>query len=102
MQILLRVRKREKYEFSGIAKINQTRSSFITDDGKIYDTTKSKYFCCKSGQLGLDKRLSTVFADGILHIRPLLIFHGQGLHIKNSKKEKWDKSCSSIVKECLV
>lgn len=60
MQILLRVRKRGKYELADIAKIDQIGLSFITDDGKIYDTTKSKYFCCKSGQLGLDKRLSTV------------------------------------------
>ena len=44
---------------------------------------------------GLDKRQCTVqltvFADGIPRIRPLLTFRGQGLRIKNSEKEQWDK-----------
>lgn len=46
-------------------------------------------------QSGLDKQQCTmqltVFLDGIPHIRPLLIFHGQGLPIKSRRKEQWDK-----------
>ena len=33
----------------------------------------------------------TVFAEGIQRIKPLLVFRGQGLRIKNSKKEQWHK-----------
>ena len=46
-------------------------------------------------QSGLDKQQCTmqltVFLDGIPHIRPLLIFHGQGLPIKSRRKEQWDE-----------
>lgn len=66
---LLRLKKRRKYELADTASINQTGSSFITDDKKTYDVTNSKDTWCKSGQSGLDKRQCgvqlTVFADGI-------------------------------------
>ena len=92
---LLQVTKRGKYELAYIANMDQTGSSLITDDGKTYETTNSKDVWCKSGQSGLDKRQCTVqvsvFADGIPRIRLLLIFRGQGLRIKNSEKEQWDK-----------
>ena len=39
---LLRVRKRGKYELADIANMGQTGLSFITDDGKTYETTNSK------------------------------------------------------------
>ena len=67
--------------------------SFIIDDGKTYQTTNSKDVWCKSSQSGIDKLQCTVqltvFAEGIRRIRPLLIFRGQGLSIKNSKKEQF-------------
>ena len=34
---------------------------------------------------------STFFADGIPCIRPLLIFRGRGIHVKNSEKEQLNK-----------
>ena len=71
---LLRVKKRRKYELADIASMDQTESSFITDDKKTYDVTNSKDTWCKSGQSGLDKRHCgvqlTVFADGISPFSP--------------------------------
>ena len=75
--------------------MDQTRSSFIIDDCKTYETTNFKDVWCKSGQLGLGKRQCAVklivFTDVIPRIRPLLIFRRQDLRIKNSEKEQWDK-----------
>ena len=73
----------------------QTGSSFIIDDGKTYDSKGSKDVWCKSGQSGLDKHQCTVqltvFADGVLRIKPLLIFRGKGLPIKNTEKQQWGR-----------
>ena len=71
---LLRLKKRRKYKLADTASINQTESSFITDDKKTYDVTNSKDTWCKSGQSGLEKRQCgvqlTVFADGISPFSP--------------------------------
>ena len=89
---LLRVRKTGKCELADIANMDQTGSSSINDDSKTYEITNSKDVWCKSGQSGLDKRQCTVqriaFEDSIPCIKPLLIFRGQGLRIKNSEKEQ--------------
>ena len=92
---LLQIRKRGKYELADIADMDQTRSSFVIDVGKTYETTNSKDVWCKSGQSGLDKGQCTVqlavFTDDISHAIPLLIFRGQGLCVKNYEREQWDK-----------
>ena len=52
---LFRVRKRGKYELADIANMDQTGSSFVTDDGKTYETTNSKDAWFKLGQSSLAK-----------------------------------------------
>ena len=86
---------RRNYELSHIANLDQAGLSFIIHNRKTYDTTNSKYVWRKLNQSGLDMwqctLQPTVFADGIPHVRALIIFLGQWLHIENSKKEQWDK-----------
>ena len=87
--------------------MDQRGSSFIIDIDKTYEITNSKDVWSKSGLSVLDKRQWTVqlivFADGIPRMRPLLMFRGQGLRIKNSENEHWDKKTYCLIsKECFV
>ena len=98
---------RGKYELADIASMDQRGSWFIIDVDKTYEMTNSKDVWWKSGLSGLDKRQCTVqltaFADGIPRMRPLLMFRGQGLRIKNSENEHWDKKTYCLIsKECFV
>ena len=84
---LLRVRESGVYQDADIANMDQTPLPFVLDDGKTYNTTGAKDVSCISGPSGLDKRQCTVqltvFGDGIPRVRPLHIFRGKGLRIKD-------------------
>ena len=89
---LLQVRKRGTYQLKGIANMDQTPLPFILTDNKTYETTGSQDVFCISGRSGLDKRQCsvqlTVFADGVPRVRPLLIFRGKGMRIKDDEKKR--------------
>ena len=79
---LFRVRRRGKFELSDIANMDQTSLPFVLDEGKTYNNKGEKEIWCATAPSGFDKRQCTVqltiFADGKPHVRPTIIFRGQG------------------------
>ena len=92
---LLRERRRGTFSLADIANMDQTPLPFVMDDGKTYNQTGLKKIWCTSGSSGLEKWQCTVqltiFADRVSHIRPLVIFGGKGLQIRDEEKQKWDQ-----------
>lgn len=79
-----------------IANMDQTPLQFdFNSYGKTYDTTGAKTVWVKSTGSGLDKRQCTVqhtiHADGIRHIKPLIVFKGTGQRISQVEKNQWDR-----------
>ena len=86
--------------------MDQTPLSFVMDDGKTYNQTGLKKIWCTSGSSGLEKWQCTVqltiFADGVSHIRPLVIFGGKGLHIRDEEKQVGPAGETAVSKKRLV
>ena len=74
--------------------MDQTPLSFVINDNKTCDSTGTEEVWCTTGSSGLDKRQCNaqliIFADGSV-LPPLLIFRGEGKHVKIKEKRRWDK-----------
>ena len=62
--------------------------NFAFSKGNTYADCGEQSVWVRGAASGLDKRQYTVqltiFADGISHVKPLLIFHDKGKHMENS------------------
>ena len=70
--------------------MDQTPLPFCFTNGSTYADTWDQTILVCGGQSGLDKRQCTVqltlFADGEPHVKPLLIFRGEGKSITFNEK----------------
>ena len=89
-----------RFRLNCIANVDQTPLPFTFSNGSTYESKGASTVWRNSG---LDKRQSTVqltiFADGILRVKPLVIFRGTGKRITFQEKLKYDKRVSVCFQE---
>ena len=81
------IRAAGEFPKSAIANMDQTPMPFDLNSGKTYAEKGSKSVWYRSvGGSGMDKRQATVQltidADGVARLKPLIIFRGTGLRIR--------------------
>ena len=81
-----------------IANVDQTPLPFTFTNGSTYESKGASTVWVQGGSSGLDKWQCavqlTIFADGIPHVKPLVIFRGTGKRITFLKKLRYDKRVS--------
>jgi len=74
-----------RYELSNICNLDETPIPFEYLQGKTYNQVGEKTIWVKETRSGWDKRQATlvlcIFADGIPHVPPMVIFHGTGARL---------------------
>lgn len=90
-----------RFKLSEIANIDQSPLPFEHLKGRTYEKKGNKTVRLKGGRSGWDKRQCTlqiaVFADGVMRIKPLLIFKGK-THSKDScRRTEYKKYHSGVV-----
>jgi len=77
------------YELSNICNLDETPIPFEYLEGKTYDMKGEKTVWVKESRSGWDKRQASlvlcIFADGILRVPPMVIFHGTGQRLAAEK-----------------
>ena len=72
-------------QFTSFTVVNQTPFPFTFNGGEGYDVNVTSTVWYHGGASGLQKQQCTVqltiFADGVPHVKSLLIFHGKGPRI---------------------
>jgi hypothetical protein len=78
-----------RFKLSEIANMDQSPLPFEHLKGRTYEKKGNKTVRLKGGKSGWDKRQCTlqiaVFADGVMRIKPLLMFKGK-IHSKDSRR----------------
>ena len=83
------------WELSDIANMDQTPLEFcFNTKGSTYNNTGENTVWCRTSGSGHEKRQCTVqltiFADGISHVKPLIIFKGTGQRISLNERKQYD------------
>ena len=83
------------WELSDIANMDQTPLKFcFNTKGSTYNNTGEKTVWCRTSGSGHEKRQCTVqltiFADGVSHVKSLIILKGTGQRIALNERKQYD------------